>query len=161
MPAAAQALPFAPLRRDTPPMVHAPSDASTSSPASRQPAGPNRVHTVNMMAPPVAVSPLPFQPPRGLGPPSASAQKSAAVREGSVAHGAARLNLEQYASLAAEVAVWPAALVTVRTRYGLDETAHRHEQELWQTRFSADSALFARYAALFQQYREWLERGAG
>ncbi len=71
---------------------------------------------------------------------------------------AARLTLEQYACLAAELAVSPANAAQVRQRYGLDDTAHLAEQGLWQRRFSLDSQLFASYSSLFQQYRDWLNQ---
>ena len=71
---------------------------------------------------------------------------------------APRLTLEQYACLAAELAVSPANAAQVRQRYGLDDTAHLAEQGLWQRRFSLDSQLFASYSSLFQQYRDWLSQ---
>jgi hypothetical protein len=174
VPPASMGLPFRSARRNTPTMV---------SPQQR----PNRVETVNMMSPAVAAgaAPLPFKPARIPTPPAtpnpapalpfkaatdATAPSRAPADNARLAlpfradvqeppsRRMGRLTLEQFASLAAELAVWPAAVPQVRARYGLDEAALRGEQALWQQRFSNDRELFARYAALFQHYRDWLER---
>ena len=71
---------------------------------------------------------------------------------------APRLTLEQYACMAAELAVAPANAAQVRLRYGLDDTSHLAEQGSWQRRFSQDSQLFASYSSLFQHYRDWLNQ---
>lgn len=71
---------------------------------------------------------------------------------------APKLSLEQYACMAAELAVSPANAAQVRQRYGLDDNAHLAEQGAWQRRFSLDSQLFASYSSLFQHYRDWLNQ---
>ena len=71
---------------------------------------------------------------------------------------APRLSLEQYACMAAELAISPANAAQVRLRYGLDDNAHLAEQGAWQRRFSLDSQLFASYSSLFQHYRDWLHQ---
>jgi hypothetical protein len=67
-----------------------------------------------------------------------------------------RLTLSQYASLRAEMAVYPAHLDAIRGRYGFDEASYAREDGEWQWRFEADKALFAQYVALFRHYRDWL-----
>ncbi len=67
-----------------------------------------------------------------------------------------RLTLAQYASLRAEMAVYPAHLDTIRQRYGFDERSYAREDGEWQWRFEADKDLFAQYVALFRRYRDWL-----
>ena len=52
----------------------------------------------------------------------------------------------------------PAAIYHVRARYHLSEAAHIAESAAWQRRFAADQGLYARYASLFQTYRDWLAR---
>jgi hypothetical protein len=66
-----------------------------------------------------------------------------------------RLSLEQFASLAAEIAVAPSRIAEVRARYGLDEASHRREVEAYNQLFSAHQDLYRRFGALFQSYREW------
>src|SRR5262249_37901645 len=67
-----------------------------------------------------------------------------------------RLTLEQYASLCAEIAASPAETSAVRARYGLDDAAHFAERDEWHRRFVADTDLYARYAHLFQVFRDYL-----
>jgi hypothetical protein len=76
----------------------------------------------------------------------------------SLGQNAPRLTLEQYACMAAELAVAPGNAAQVRLRYGLDDTSHLAEQGSWQRRFSLDSQLFASYSSLFQHYRDWLNQ---
>ncbi len=68
------------------------------------------------------------------------------------------LTIEQFASLSAEIAISPGAAAQCRARYGLDETTHMAESGLWHRRFSQDKELFTRYSALYQSYREWLQK---
>ncbi|MEZ4298854.1 MAG: hypothetical protein R3B70_28145 [Polyangiaceae bacterium] len=81
-----------------------------------------------------------------------------AVVPASLGQNAPRLTLEQYACLAAELAVAPASAAQVRQRYGLDDTMHLAEQGAWQRRFALDAQLFASYSSLFQHYRDWLNQ---
>jgi len=67
-----------------------------------------------------------------------------------------RLTLAQYASLRAEMAVYPAHLDTIRSRYGFDEGSYAREDGEWQWRFEADKELFGQYVALFRHYRDYL-----
>lgn len=66
-----------------------------------------------------------------------------------------RLTLERYAAFAAEIAVHPAQLADIRTKYGLNDTGHTAETEAWQRHFSADRETYVRYATLYQHYRDW------
>ena len=66
-----------------------------------------------------------------------------------------QLSLERYAAFAAEIAVNPAAIAEIRTKYGLTDAAHTTETEAWQRRFAADRDTYVRYATLYQHYRDW------
>ncbi len=66
-----------------------------------------------------------------------------------------QLSLERYAAFAAEIAVNPAAMSEIRTKYGLSDAAHTTETEAWQRRFAADRDTYVRYATLYQHYRDW------
>lgn len=66
-----------------------------------------------------------------------------------------KLSLERYAAFAAEIAVNPAALGEIRSKYGLTDSGHTAETESWQRRFAADRETYVRYATLFQHYRDW------
>jgi hypothetical protein len=107
---------------------------------------------------PAAPAPAFAQPP----PPAYSAPPSdpGVVVPASLGQNAPRLTLDQYACLAAELAVAPANAAQVRQRYGLDDNAHLAEQGAWQRRFSLDAQLFATYSSLFQHYRDWLIQSA-
>ncbi|MBK8258679.1 MAG: hypothetical protein IPK82_39220 [Polyangiaceae bacterium] len=98
--------------------------------------------------------------PLSAPPASAFAQDPGVVVPASLAVNAPRLTLEQYACLAAELAISPASAAQVRQRYGLDDSAHLAEQSTWQRRFSLDAQLFASYSSLFQHYRDWLNQQA-
>ena len=94
-------------------------------------------------------SALPFKPAAkhsASSPPPAPAAPPALART--------RFSLEQFASLAAEIAAAPAKVAEVRARYGLDEASHRREAEAWNQRFSTDAELYRRYGALFKSYRD-------
>jgi len=66
-----------------------------------------------------------------------------------------QLSLERYAAFAAEIAVNPASIAEIRTKYGLTDAAHTAETETWQRRFAADRETYVRYATLYQHYRDW------
>jgi hypothetical protein len=93
---------------------------------------------------PGSSSGLPFRPPPTAAP---SSPAELAPRT--------RLSLEQFASLAAEIAAAPSRIAEVRARYGLDEASHRREVEAYHQLFSAHQDLYRRFGALFQSYREW------
>jgi hypothetical protein len=95
-------------------------------------------------APPQAAPP---QPPPQVAPPQVAPPQVAA-----------KLTLEQFASLTAEIAVNPRATAQIRARYGLDEAAHRAEAEAQHRRFQGDKAAYDRYLELFQSYRDYVAR---
>jgi len=123
-------------------------------------------------SPPAQAGGLPFRPAAPLPPPKAppppARDSSPAARDSSPPERssappappreAPRLTIEQFASLAAEIAVSPGHAHEIRGRYGFDEAGHRREAEQWNRRFSADGALYQRYTGLFQTYRDWLAK---
>lgn len=72
-----------------------------------------------------------------------------------------RLTLPQYASMCVELAMYPTNHDQIRQRYGFDEAGHQRENSEWQWRFDQDKTLFERYLAMFRQYRDWIQGGAG
>jgi hypothetical protein len=70
---------------------------------------------------------------------------------------ATRLGVEQYASLSAELAVYPQRDDAVRQRYGFrNAEEQRREDEAWAAQFRLDPALARRWQDLVGQYQAWL-----
>ncbi len=68
------------------------------------------------------------------------------------------LNLQQYASLWAELAMYPERLGAVLTRYGLpDEDARKKLNEAWGRRFLKEPSMRRTWMELCARYREWLK----
>lgn len=69
------------------------------------------------------------------------------------------LTLEQYASLAAEIAAAPLHAAATRAKYGVpSEQAHHALNALWDRRFAEDRAQHERWARLVAEYRAWLRQ---
>lgn len=68
----------------------------------------------------------------------------------------ARLTLEQFASLWAELAVRPQVRAEVLKRYGVNEQALPEIQRAWQSQFQHSPEDRARFEHLVAQYRAWL-----
>jgi hypothetical protein len=67
------------------------------------------------------------------------------------------LSVEQYASLCAECAAYPAEADAVCARYVVqDEPSRLALHAHWQQRFASDAALQRRWQELMDQYRTWL-----
>lgn len=128
-PSAAGALPF---RRAAP--------ASGSPPAPRAPATPRASPTPGAQS--AQAGGLPFQ--------------RAPAAAGNAA--TPRLTIEQFASLAAEMALSKGALPETQARYGLTEATYKVEAAVWQQRFAASPALHQRWVTLYQTYRDWLAK---
>lgn len=160
--ARASALPFQPASGATPPpsqpniqsggLPFRQSSAELSAPAPAKPRS-STIDLATTAAPSTAPLPpivagsssvLPFRPAPTAAPPSPAGP---APRT--------RLSLEQFASLAAEIAAAPSRIAEVRARYGLDESSHRREVEAYHQLFSAHEDLYRHFGALFQSYREW------
>jgi hypothetical protein len=129
----------------------APPSALPQPPQPQPPQAWGSAHAAPMQA---AVAPTYAQPHA----PYAQGSDPGPVVPASLGLQVPRLTLEQYACMAAELAVAPASAVQVRMRYGLDDSSHLAEQGAWQRRFSLDAQLFASYSSLFQHYRDWLNQ---
>jgi hypothetical protein len=69
------------------------------------------------------------------------------------------LTLEQYASLWAELAMFPERSASVLARYGLpDEDARKKLNDAWGKRFMKQPALRRTWMELCARYREWLQQ---
>jgi len=125
------------------------------------------------LAPPPAASPAPFvgpaPPPHDAPAPHLGATLGVTAVGGAAgpalpfrtAPALPRLTLEQFASLTAELALARRPHAETTARYGLSEAAHHEESVLWQQRFAAYPADHARFVALCQHYRGWLEQQRG
>ncbi|MFO0759858.1 MAG: hypothetical protein U0359_25460 [Byssovorax sp.] len=72
------------------------------------------------------------------------------------------LTLAQYASLWAELAMYPDRVRAVLRRYGLpDEDARKKLNEAWGKRFLKEPALRRAWMDLCAQYRDWLKQQGG
>lgn len=72
------------------------------------------------------------------------------------------LNLAQYASLWAELAIFPERAPAVLARYRLpDEAARKKLNEAWGKRFMKDPAQRRAWMDLCARYREWLQQQTG
>jgi len=68
------------------------------------------------------------------------------------------LDLDQFASLQAELAVHPDRAPAIRARYQLvDEASQRRLEEHWQSRFAASPVERRAFAAKVAEFRRWLE----
>lgn len=69
------------------------------------------------------------------------------------------LTLQQYASLWAELAMYPERVGAVLRRYGLpDEEARKKLNEAWGRRFLKEPAMRRSWMELCARYREWLQK---
>lgn len=66
-----------------------------------------------------------------------------------------RLNLAQWASICAEIAVFAANADAIRQRYGFDADGFAREQAIWNNQFASDRASFDEYLLRFRHYRDW------
>jgi hypothetical protein len=100
---------------------------------------------------------LPFAgAPNSSRPPSAAPErKPAADAPGAESvHG---FTVQQYASLWAEIAVYPDRTSAILARYGLpSEEAHKKLNDAWATRFIKNPALRRAWMELCTQYRDYL-----
>lgn len=70
-----------------------------------------------------------------------------------------RLPLQTYASLCAELAVFPAKSAEILKRYNIaDDAARAAVDKDWQTRLDAHPATKAEWQQLFTAYRDWLSQ---
>ncbi len=69
-----------------------------------------------------------------------------------------KLSLEQFASLSAEIGVYPDQRAAIEKRYGLDHDSHDREKGAWALMFLDDEALTQRYTDKLSAFRAWLER---
>jgi hypothetical protein len=102
-------------------------------------------HPVAPHEPAHAASPLPFK--QGVRSPDAAANKI--------------FNINQFASLTAEIAERPENAADIRKRYGVSEAQHRAESERWTQEFAANAELRDRYFGSVQRYREYLKNRPG
>ena len=110
------------------------------------------------------LSPLPFQPRRSARPTVEPRPASAApVAAAAAPPGASQeLTLAQYASLCAELALYPDHTSEVWRRYRIaDATAAERIHRYWALRFLADPALEPTYWESHRQYFTWLRRSGG
>ena len=92
---------------------------------------------------------------------AASAPAGAGVRAGAGTGRSAVMELAHFAALTAELTVHPHAVERARSRYGLDDAGHRAVVASWQSRFSAEPALYQQYSQLFAHYHAWFAQQAG
>jgi hypothetical protein len=72
------------------------------------------------------------------------------------------MNVNNYASFLAELAVAPERLGTILARYGVrNETEHQALDAHWQRLLKADAGLRATFEQLLEQYTAWLRRRGG
>lgn len=70
-------------------------------------------------------------------------------------------SLNQFASLTAEIAVYPERTADIRQRYGVTESVHLAESKRWTEEFATNTELRQRYFGLVQTYREYLQKQKG
>ncbi len=70
-------------------------------------------------------------------------------------------NMNQFASLTAEIAERPETVAEIRKRYGITEAQHRAESERWTQEFAANAELRDRYFGSVQRYRDYLKNRTG
>jgi len=75
--------------------------------------------------------------------------------------GAKIFSLNQFASLTAEIAVYPDRTADIRQRYGVTEALHLAESKRWTEEFATNTELRQRYFGLVQTYREYLQKQKG
>jgi hypothetical protein len=76
--------------------------------------------------------------------------------------GAPRLTLQQYASLKAELSIYPNREPEILVRYHVfDASAWQALEREWRGRFEADPTLHARWQELASRYRAWLLQRGG
>ena len=68
----------------------------------------------------------------------------------------ARLTLEQFASLTAEIATQPADQAAIEKRYGLSDKAHDVERRAWAMKFLDDQTLAGEFRTKLAQFKAWL-----
>ena len=72
---------------------------------------------------------------------------------------ATKLSLEQYASLCAELAVYPQRGDSIRQRYGFRNSEEQvKEDRAWSTQLAGDAARTREWQALVRHYQTWLLR---
>jgi len=78
---------------------------------------------------------------------------------GAAAHAPVRLSCEQYASLSAELAVFPERTEATLARYGINSPAqHQRLVEQWRERFARDPAEAAAFGQQRQRFEQWLRQ---
>lgn len=148
-------LPFRPsllgLEAASPPS--SPSPPVASSPAESPPVVLPPVALPPVALPPVALPPV--APPPAPSPPVDSAPRAPAAEQPKL------LPIAQYASLCAELSVFPEASERIFHRYGLDTDDKRAAVDAaWKERLRLDPAEYNRWQELYQRYRSlWMQHG--
>ncbi|KYF46944.1 hypothetical protein BE04_47285 [Sorangium cellulosum] len=166
-------LPFRPAKSP------AEQDISNMAPASGHPLDASTSLTMTRSVPIMPTGPVtPFRPPADsseptplLSPPPAGPEHSFGVPRSSASPPPSRqlnppgteavLSLAQYASLCAELAVFPWATEAIFQRYGLDTGEKRHAVDAaWKERLRRDRGQYESWQQMYRNYHDyWTKRG--